>query len=173
MKMKMKIKKHHLFPLLVLLAACGSPNRDKKEDQALSKRKNIVLKGSDTVLPLGQKEAEVFMKKNTDFSVTVVGGGSGVGISSLMDGTTDIAMSSRPLKMDEKLKMENKSIVPVETIIAYDALAVVVHPSNPVSKLTREQITDIFTGKITNWKEVGGKDLKIIAYSRGIQFGHL
>ena len=123
------------------------------------------LKGSDTVLPLAQKEAEVFGKK-TGKSVTVIGGGSGVGIAALLEGTTEIAMSSRKMKFDEKVKFKNAKKDIVEKIIAYDALAVIVHPSNKVSKLTREQLEGIFTGAITNWKQVGGADLQIVPYSR-------
>ncbi|MDD2797233.1 MAG: PstS family phosphate ABC transporter substrate-binding protein [Bacteroidales bacterium] len=128
------------------------------------------LKGSDTVLPLAQKEAESFMKKSKT-SVTVTGGGSGVGISALMDGTTEIAMASRKMKFDEKVKCQEAGKSIVEKIIAYDALAVVVNPGNSVSKLTREQLEGIFTGKIKNWKEVGGSDLKIIPYSRETSSG--
>jgi len=123
------------------------------------------IKGSDTVLPLAQKEAEVFGKKFKK-SVTVIGGGSGVGIAALIDGTTEVAMSSRKMKFDEKVKFQEAGKAVVEKIIAYDALAVIVNPSNPVSKLTRAQLEGIFTGKITNWKQVGGADLKIIPYSR-------
>ncbi len=128
------------------------------------------IKGSDTVLPLAQKEAEVYGKK-TGKSVTVIGGGSGVGLAALLDGTTDIAMSSRKMKFDEKVKCQEAGKSIVEKIIAYDALAVIVHPSNPVSKLTRAQIEGIFTGKIKNWKEVGGADLKIVPYSRETSSG--
>ena len=123
------------------------------------------LKGSDTVLPLAQKAAEVFGKKSGK-SVTVIGGGSGVGIAALLDGSTEIAMASRAMKFDEKVKFKDAKKDITEKIIAYDALAVIVHPSNKVSKLTREQLEGIFTGKINNWKEVGGADLQITAYSR-------
>lgn len=129
------------------------------------------IKGSDTVLPLSQKEAENYMKKNAGSSITVTGGGSGVGLSAIMSGTTDIAQSSRSMKMDEKLKMQEAGKAFKEVIIAYDALAVIVHPSNKVGQLTREQLEGIFTGKITNWKEVGGADLKIIVYSRETSSG--
>jgi len=128
------------------------------------------IKGSDTVLPLAQKEVEVFGKK-TGKSVTVIGGGSGVGIAALLEGTTDIAMASRSMKFDEKIKFQESGKALVTKIIAYDALAVVVNPSNPVSKLTRAQLEGIFTGKITNWKQVGGADLKIIPYSRETSSG--
>jgi len=128
------------------------------------------IKGSDTVLPLAQKEAEQFMKTNKQ-SVTVTGGGSGVGIAALIQGTTDIGMASRSMKIDEKIKFQEKGKTLVSKIIAYDALAVVVNPSNQVTKLTRVQLEGIFTGKITNWKQVGGADLKIIPYSRETSSG--
>lgn len=129
------------------------------------------LKGSDTLLPLVQKESESYSKKNPSSNVSVTGGGSGVGISALMDGTADIAMSSRKIKFDEKLKLQEAGKDPVEVIVAYDALAVVVNPANKVTNLTREQLESIFTGKITNWKEVGGDDMKIVAYSRETSSG--
>lgn len=124
------------------------------------------IKGSDTCLPLSQKFAESFMKKNPGSSITVVGGGSGVGFSALQSGTTDIAQASRSMKMDEKLKMKDAGKAYTETIIAYDALSVIVNPGNKVTQLTREQLEGIFTGAITNWKDVGGSDMKIIVYSR-------
>lgn len=131
----------------------------------------IKIKGSDTVLPLTQTEAEEYMKSNKNASIMVTGGGSGVGVAALLNGTTDIAQSSRSLKMDEKLKLKDAGKAYKEVIIAYDALAVIVHPSNKVSQLTREQIEGIYTGKITNWKEVGGADLKIVVYSRETSSG--
>ena len=127
---------------------------------------NIKIKGSDTVLPLSQKEAEVYMKANGGSKITVIGGGSGVGLSALIDGSTDIAMSSRKIKMSEKMKLQDAGKAIKEVTIAYDALAVVVNPQNKVSQLTREQLEGIFTGKITNWKDLGGDDMKIIVYSR-------
>ena len=129
------------------------------------------IKGSDTVLPLSQKAAENFMNINKDKTVTVTGGGSGVGISALLEGTTDLAQVSRKIKFDEKQKLQESGKSVKEVIAAYDALAIVVHPSNKVGKLTREQLEGIFTGKIKNWKEVGGEDLKIIPYSRETSSG--
>ena len=124
------------------------------------------IKGSDTVLPVAQQTAERIMALNPDARVTVTGGGTGVGISALLDGTTDIAMASRPIKFSEKMKVKAAGNEVEEVIVAYDALAVVVHPSNPVKQLTRQQLEDIFRGKITNWKHVGGDDRKIVVYSR-------
>jgi phosphate transport system substrate-binding protein len=132
---------------------------------------NCKIKGSDTVLPLSQKESESYMKKNAGSNIIVTGGGSGVGISALLSGTTDIAQSSRKMKLDEKMKLQDAGKKLDEVIIAYDALSVIVNPKNKVSQLTREQLEGIFTGKFTNWKEVGGDDLKIVVYSRETSSG--
>jgi phosphate transport system substrate-binding protein len=137
----------------------------------LSLAQKVVLKGSDTVLPLAQKEAEKYMKANANKPITVVGGGSGVGVAALMDGTTDIAMSSRKLKMDEKLKLQDAGKAVKEVVICYDALSIIVHPSNKVGQLTREQIEAIYTGKVKNWKDVGGADMPIVAYARETSSG--
>lgn len=133
---------------------------------ACSAKAAVVIKGSDTVLPLSQKVAEVFMDKNKKASVTVIGGGSGVGITGIIDGTCDIAQSSRPIKTEEKRQAKVKGVTTVETTIATDAITVIVHPSNPVSQLNMQQIGDIFTGTITNWKALGGPDMPIVVYSR-------
>ena len=129
------------------------------------------IKGSDTMLPLSQKEAEVYMQTNNTAKITVTGGGSGVGIAALIDGTTEIAQASRKIKMDEKIKLQEAGVTYKEVVVAFDALAVVVNPNNPISQLTREQLEGIFTGKIKNWKEVGGEDMKIIVYSRETSSG--
>lgn len=129
------------------------------------------IKGSDTVLPVAQQTAERFMNQHPDTRVTVTGGGTGVGISALLDNTTDIAMASRPIKFSEKMKIKSAGEDVAEIVVAYDALAVVAHPSNPVKQLTRQQLEDIFRGKITNWKQVGGDNRKIVVYSRETSSG--
>lgn len=129
------------------------------------------IKGSDTVLPIAQQTAEHFMALNPATRVTVTGGGTGVGISALLDQTTDIAMASRAIKFSEKMKAKSAGEDLAEVPIAYDALAIVVHPSNPVKRLTRQQLEDIFRGKITNWQQVGGDDRKIVVYSRETSSG--
>ena len=129
------------------------------------------IKGSDTVLPIAQQTAERFMILHPSARVTVTGGGTGVGISALLDNTTDIAMASRPIKFSEKMKIKSAGEDVAEIVVAYDALAVVAHPSNPVKQLTRQQLEDIFRGKITNWKQVGGDDRKIVVYSRETSSG--
>ena len=136
------------------------------------------IKGSDTVLPVSQEAAETYMAAHPGGRVTVTGGGSGVGISALLDGTTDIAMASRSIKFSERMKLKKGGKQLREAVVAYDALAVVVNPGNPVTNLTRQQLEDIFRGKVTNWSQVRdavtgkrGEDLKIIVYSRETSSG--
>jgi phosphate transport system substrate-binding protein len=126
----------------------------------------ITIKGSDTMLPLVQRLAEEYSKKNKGTEIAVTGGGSGVGITSLKDGSTDLAMSSRPIKLSEKLKFDESGNKITETAIAIDPLAVIVNPSNAIVKITKEQLDGIFTGKITNWNEIGGPNLAIVVYTR-------
>lgn len=149
-----------MVPVLTFVSCGGNKEENKEEKQA------ITIKGSDTVLPLAQMEAEKMMDKDSSVSISVVGGGSGVGITALLDGTTEMAMASRDLKTEETLKFKEAKIEIEKVIVAYDALSIIVHPDNKVSQLTREQIEKIFTGEIKNWKEVGGEDMKIVAYSR-------
>jgi len=163
---KMKtIKLFMILPLIGMLS-CGKAKTEDKGAEGNAAAVSVTIKGSDTVLPLAQKEAEDLMKADSNISVTVVGGGSGVGITALLDGTTDIAMASRDLKTEEKLKFSEGKKDIEQVIIAFDALSVIVNPNNKVSQLTREQLEKIFTGEIKNWKEVGGDDEKIVAYSR-------
>ncbi|MDD2641653.1 MAG: PstS family phosphate ABC transporter substrate-binding protein [Bacteroidales bacterium] len=129
------------------------------------------IKGSDTVLPLAQKEAEIYMQVSPGILTTVTGGGSGVGILSLLEGTTDIAMSSRSLKYEERLRFKELGREVMETVIAFDALCVIVHPSNRVTALTRQQLEDIFRGKITRWSQVGGENIPVVVYVRETSSG--
>lgn len=131
----------------------------------------IQIKGSDTMVNLAQAWAEKFGKKNPQVNMAVTGGGSGTGIASLIGGTTDIAISSRTMKDKEIAKAKANGITPTEFTVALDGLAVVVHPANPVSNLTIDQLADIFTGKIKNWREVGGNNLPIVILSREINSG--
>ncbi|MCW2119196.1 phosphate ABC transporter substrate-binding protein [Flavobacterium sp. 7A] len=158
-----KFKLFLILPLIGMLSCGKAKTEDKAEANA---EVSVTIKGSDTVLPLAQKEAEELMKNDANVSVTVVGGGSGVGLTALIDGTTDIAMASRDLKTEEKLKFSESKTEIEEVVIAYDALAVIVNPANKVSQLTREQLEKIYIGEIKNWKEVGGADEKIVPYSR-------
>lgn len=134
---------------------------------AAAQQNNITLKGSDTMVILGQRWAEVYMAGHRGVTVQVTGGGSGTGIASLINGTTHIAQSSRAMKQAEKDQVKARRGAEVfELPVAVDGLAVYVHESNPVNELTVDQIRSIFIGAVTNWKQVGGNDERIILYSR-------
>ncbi len=127
---------------------------------------SLQIKGSDTMVNLGQAWAEEFMNEHPDASIAVTGGGSGTGIAALINGTCNVAEASRDMKPQEWEQAKAAGRDVREFKVAVDALAVVVNPSNPVQQLTFDQLSGIFTGKITNWNEVGGKDQKILALSR-------
>lgn len=127
---------------------------------------SIQIKGSDTMVNLGQKWAEVFMMANPGVALAVTGGGSGTGISALINGTTDIAQASREIKDEEKADAAKAGFEPKEITVALDGLAVAVNPANGVTELSFKQLSDIFSGKITDWKDVGGKAGKIVVLSR-------
>lgn len=127
----------------------------------------LTVNGSDTMVILGTRWAEEFMKKSPATVIQVTGGGSGTGISALINGTTDICQSSRAMSAAEKEKLRDRYATPgVEIPVAKDGLSVYVNASNTVAELSLPQLKLIFTGKITNWKDVGGPDAKIIVYSR-------
>ena len=127
----------------------------------------ITVKGSDTMVILSQKWAEVYMQKNPGTTIQVTGGGSGVGIAALINGSTDIANSSRPMKAAEVDKLKQRyNTLGIEIPCAKDGLSVYLNKANGVSELTVRQIGDIFAGKITNWKQVGGVDAGIRLYGR-------
>lgn len=127
----------------------------------------LTVKGSDTMVVLGQRWAEDYMKKHAETSVQVTGGGSGTGISALINGTTDVCQASRAMKPTEQDKVREKyGANSVEIPVAKDGLAVYVNAANPLTEITMAQLKGIFTGKIQNWKELGGPDKRIIIYSR-------
>ncbi|MDP3791865.1 MAG: phosphate ABC transporter substrate-binding protein [Candidatus Omnitrophota bacterium] len=131
----------------------------------------IQIKGSDTMVNLGQGWAEEFNKLHPDINISITGGGSGTGIAALISGTCDIAESSRAMADKEIKQAENKGIKPVQDIVALDGLAVVVNPKNPVKNLTLDQLKDIFMGNIDNWQTVGGKNMPIVILSREVNSG--
>jgi phosphate transport system substrate-binding protein len=133
---------------------------------ALSQSK-ITVKGSDTMVILAQKWAEIYMKKNPSTSVQVTGGGSGVGITALINGTTDICNSSRSMKSTEIEKLKARyNTLGVEIPCAKDGVTIFLNETNKVQALTIKQLSDIYQGKIRNWKEVGGADAEIRLYGR-------
>lgn len=129
--------------------------------------RGVTVKGSDTMVILGQRWAEQYMNANRGQIIQVTGGGSGTGIAALINGTTDICQSSRPMKQDEKLKLRDRyQSMGVEIPVAKDGLSVYLHESNPVKDLTIDQLKQIYTGAVTNWRQVGGKDATIVLYGR-------
>jgi phosphate transport system substrate-binding protein len=135
--------------------------------QSAVAQKLVTVKGSDTMVIMNARLAEAFMKANPGTTIQVTGGGSGVGIAALLNGTTDIAAASRPMKSSERDKLKARfATMGVEMPIARDGLAVYLNERNPVKELTLDQLMAIYTGKVTNWKEVGGSDAPIVLYSR-------
>jgi phosphate transport system substrate-binding protein len=127
----------------------------------------VTVKGSDTMVILTQRWAEDFMKANTGTKIQVTGGGSGTGLAALINGTTDIATSSRPMKDAERAKLRSRhDTAGVELAVAKDGVTFYVNASNPLKSLTVEQLKKIYLGDVTNWKEVGGPDAPIVVYSR-------
>ncbi len=155
-------KRAVLFLAILMSTSFAFAGKDKN---------SIQIKGSDTMVNLGQAWAEKYMEENPGDFVAVTGGGSGTGLSSLISGTCDLAMSSRNIKDKEIALAQQKGVNPFEIKVALDGLAVVVNPANSVSKLTLDQLAGIFTGKIVNWKEVGGKDERIVILSREVNSG--
>ena len=133
--------------------------------------KKIAIDGSTTVGPIAKAFAEYYGKLHPDVVITVSESGSGNGAKSLINGACDIATLSRPMKPSEKKAALDAGILPIETIIAMDGIAIVVHPRNPTANLTVEQVRKIFTGQIANWKELGGPDLPIVVISRDTNSG--
>jgi len=127
---------------------------------------SITIKGSDTLVRLGQRWAEEYMKVNKDAVIQVSGGGSGTGIAALLNGSTDVCEASRDMKEKEYKLAKKKGITPYRISVALDGIAVFLHVDNPVQELSLAQLKGIYTGSITNWKEVGGPDSRIILYGR-------
>ncbi len=132
---------------------------------------SLTIQGSSTVLPIAQRAAEAYMENHPDVNISVRGGGSGNGIAALIDGATDIADASRFIKDGEVKNAFENGVYPVPFRVAYDGIAVVVNPVNSVDELSLEQIKGIYTGKISNWKEVGGNDMRIVVISRDSSSG--
>lgn len=167
------MKKHiFLLPLLIslIISGCGPAPAGELETNPQPVA-NIENKGSDTIVNLALAWAEEYQKTNPQVSISVTGGGSGAGIASLINSTADLANASRKIKSEEIANAEANGITPVEFIIARDAIAVIVNPQNPIEKLTLQQISDIYSGKINNWSEIGGEDRPIVRLSRETNSG--
>jgi phosphate transport system substrate-binding protein len=151
----------------LLLSSCTSSSQVSPDSPAST----IENKGSDTIVNLALAWAERYQAEYPDVRISVTGGGSGTGLAALINGTVDIANASRKIKDEEMAQAETNGIQPVEYIIARDAIAIIVNPENPVSVLTLQQISDIYSGRIDNWQEVGGEDRPIVRLSRETNSG--
>lgn len=132
---------------------------------------NLVIKGSTTVLPISQIAVEAYIKAHPDVNISLSGGGSSNGIKAIIDGSTDIANASRFIKDKEVSLAVAKGVYPVPFAVAYDSIIPVVHPSNSLTAITLAQLKDIYMGKITNFRQIGGPDLKIVICSRDTSSG--
>jgi phosphate transport system substrate-binding protein len=164
------MKRFLIFFLLssFILTSCGTSSNSSSSN---SPAKYIENKGSDTIVNLALAWAEKYQGDHSDVRISVTGGGSGTGIAALINGTVDIANASRRIKDEEISEAQSNGVTPVEHIIARDAIAVIVNPNNPVNELTLQQISDIYSGKYTNWNEVGGEDRPIVRLSRETNSG--
>ena len=157
------MKSRSIISLILLITLCLTANTVWAG--------NLVIKGSTTVLPIAQKLAEAYMKQKPDVKISLEGGGSGNGIKALIDGSTDIANSSRFIKDKEVSLAVEKGRYPVPFAVAYDCIVPVVHPSNTLSNLTLAQLKRIYMGEIKNWKEIGGPDSPVVVISRDTSSG--
>ncbi|MFH0941872.1 MAG: PstS family phosphate ABC transporter substrate-binding protein [Chloroflexota bacterium] len=154
--------------LAITLAGCGGNDPTTARGGLAG---SFTINGSNTVTPLSSLWAEEFMKMNPRVNIAISGPGSGAGIAALINGTTDICQASRKMQPSEIDQARANGVEPYEIPVANDALSVVVHPTNPVSELSFAQLSAIYTGKITNWREVGGKDAVVVALSRDTNSG--
>jgi phosphate transport system substrate-binding protein len=167
--MKTSRSPYLVLALLAVLPACKQERAPVGASGAPASEgaRTVTVKGSDTMVLLGQRWAEELRKTNPEATVQVTGGGSGTGFAALLNGTTDIAMASRSIKPEEAAKVRQKfNVEPKELTVATDGITFYVHESNPVEALTREQLKGMYMGDITNWQEVGGVDEPIVLYSR-------
>ena len=167
----MKIINLCISILFIILVSSCSSIRDISDSQISTDEYYIQNKGSDTMVNLALAWAEKYQNVKPNIRISVTGGGSGTGISALMNHTVDIANASRAIKPEEIAEAKYLGFTPIEFVVARDAIAVIVNPANPVNQLTLEQISKIYKGEIKNWKEVGGEDRPIVKLSRETNSG--
>ncbi|MBN2123318.1 MAG: phosphate ABC transporter substrate-binding protein [Deltaproteobacteria bacterium] len=158
------MKSRHFLLVLTIVAALFLPGNAAWAGK-------LVIKGSTTVLPIAQKVAEAYMKQNPDVKISIEGGGSGNGIKAIIDGSTDIANSSRFIKGKEVALAVEKGRYPVPFSVAYDCIVPVVHPSNSLTNITLDQLKRIYMGQVKNWKDIGGPDRPVVVISRDTSSG--
>jgi phosphate transport system substrate-binding protein len=167
--------KHIALAILIsctfLLAACNRSTSTENAGASFSTQDYIENKGSDTLVNLALAWAEEYQNLHPEIQISVTGGGSGTGFAALINGTIDLANASRAIKPEEIETSRSKGFDPVEIIVANDAIAVIVHPDNPVSELTLEQVSKIYRGEFNNWQDVGGEDRPIVRLSRETNSG--
>jgi phosphate transport system substrate-binding protein len=157
----------YIFLVVILLAGCTSASSGTNDQVSFY----IQNKGSDTMVNLALAWAEAYQQVQPSVSVSVTGGGSGTGIAALINKTVDIANASRQIKDEEINDAKANGVEPFETVVARDAIAIIVHPENPINQLTLQQVSDIYSGKINNWLEIGGDDRPIVRLSRETNSG--
>jgi len=160
-----------LLPIIVCLFLISCTPRESETNVDDGFIGDIENKGSDTIVNLALAWAEAYQEIHPEIRISVTGGGSGTGIAALINGTVDIANASRQIKSEERKNAEDNGIEPVEFVVARDAIAIIVHIENPIDQLTIDQISAIYSGEITNWKEVGGEDRPIVKLSRETNSG--
>lgn len=163
----------HLYQFItVILILCACSTQPGPEEIPPSDTKEFINNtGSDTIVNLALAWAERYQEVSPQTNISVSGGGSGTGIASLINKTTDIANASRQIKSEEIENARANGIEPTEFVVARDAIAVIVNPNNPIDRLTLQQLSDIYSGKINNWKELGGEDRPIVRLSRETNSG--
>ena len=161
----------YLFILIILILSACAPNTDTEETLPTDSKEYINNTGSDTIVNLALAWAENYQEVSPQTNIAVSGGGSGTGIASLINKTTDIANASRQIKPEEVENALTNGIEPMEFVVARDAIAIIVHPNNPIDELTLQQLSDIYSGKINNWLEIGGEDRPIVRLSRETNSG--
>ena len=158
--------------ILLIISACGNRNsQNGAQPGGDSKQAYIENKGSDTLVNLALAWAERYQNDHPEVQISVTGGGSGTGFTALINGSIDVANASRGIKPEEIEEAKKNGFEPVEFIVANDAIAVIVNPENPISELTLEQVSRIYKGELTNWKELGGEDRPIVRLSRETNSG--
>ncbi len=168
------MKKNLLIVFLIIifiLVGCRTDTASSSEKSPTINTETIENKGSDTMVNLALAWAEQYQKLHPEVRISVTGGGSGTGIASLINGTVDIANASRQIKPEEIAAIQTNNAEPLEFIVARDAIAIIVNPNNPIDQLTLPQISDIYSGEINNWSEIGGEDRPIVRLSRETNSG--
>lgn len=157
---------------ILFFTACGSEQQADNSQSTNSDLKTYIEnKGSDTLVNLALAWAERYQELNSNVQISVTGGGSGTGFAALINGTIDVANASRGIKAEEIEQAEASGFTPVEFVVANDAIAVIVHPDNPINEMTLEQVSRIYKGEVNNWKEIGGEDRPIVRLSRETNSG--